>query len=78
MINNKPLLVHSPNNFFLKNLIDDNSLGLYSSEEEILYKNVDFIFSNFNSFQNKGKNGLKIIDENFSSEKVKKKLFNKY
>lgn len=78
MINNKPLLVHSPNNFFLKNLIDDNSLGLYSSEEEILYKNVDFIFSNFNDFQNKGKNGLKVIDENFSSEKVKKKLFNKY
>ena len=76
MINNKPILAHSPNNNFLKNLIEDNSLGLYSSDEDKFYRNIDFISSNFSTFQTKGSNGLEVIRSNFSCEKAEKKLFN--
>lgn len=76
MINNKAMLVHSPNNNFLKNLIEGHSLGLYSSDEEKFYRNIDFIFTNFESFQKKGMNGLEIIKDKFSCENAKKILFN--
>ena len=76
MVNNKPLLVHSPNNSFLKNLIEDNSLGLYSSDEKKFYKNIDYIFKKFEVFRLKGSNGLEITRNNFSCEKAKKILFN--
>ena len=76
MVNNKPILIHSPNNSFLKDLIENNSLGLYSSEENDLYKNIDFIFTNLEAFNKKGKNGLEIIKSNFSCENAKKILFN--
>ena len=77
MVNNKPILAHSPNNFFLKNLIEKNSLGLFSSNEDQLYKNISFIFSNFSSFQEKGLNGLNVIKNNFSCESAKKIFFSK-
>lgn len=76
MVNNKAMLVHSPNNNFLKNLIEGYSLGLYSSDEEKFYRNIDFIFSNFESFQKKGINGLEIAKDKFSCENAKKILFN--
>ena len=76
MVNNKAMLVHSPNNNFLKNLIEDHSLGLYSSDEEKFYKNIDFIFTNFESFQKKGINGLEITRDKFSCKNAKKILFN--
>jgi glycosyltransferase involved in cell wall biosynthesis len=76
MANNKAMLVHSPNNNFLKNLIEGHSLGLYSSDEEKFYKNIDFIFTNFESFQKKGINGLEITRDKFSCENAKKILFN--
>jgi len=77
MVNNKPILVHSPNNFFLKNLIEKYSLGLYSSDEKQFYKNISFIFSNFKSFQQKGTNGLEVAKNNFSCESAKKIFFSK-
>lgn len=76
MVNNKPILVHSPNNNFLKNLIEDNYLGLYSSNEKSFYQNIDYIFNKFDVFRLKGSNGLEVISNNFSCEKAKKKLFN--
>lgn len=76
MVNNKAMLVHSPNNNFLKNLIEEYSLGLYSSCEEKFYRNIDFIFTNFESFQKKGINGLEIARDKFSCENAKKILFN--
>jgi glycosyltransferase involved in cell wall biosynthesis len=76
MVNNKPILIHSPNNNFLKDLIENNSLGLYSSEENDLYKNIDFIFTNLEAFNKKGKNGLEVVKSNFSCENAKKILFN--
>lgn len=75
MINNKPILVHSPKNEFLQNLIEKNSLGLYSSEEKKLFKNIDYIFSNFKSFEKNGKNGFDLAKKYFSSEHAKKVLF---
>ena len=75
MINNKPILVHSPNNFFLKSLIEKHSLGLFSSDENQLFKNISQIFSDFSSFQTKGKNGLSVAKNNFSCEVAKKILF---
>lgn len=75
MINNKPILVHSPDNTFLKNLIEKNFLGLYSSDEKTLYNNINFIFSNFHLFQERGKNGFDVIKNNFSCELAKKILF---
>ena len=77
MVNNKPILVHSPNNFFLKNLIEKYSLGLYSSDEKQFYKNISLIFSNFKSFQKKGINGLEVAKNNFSCESAKKIFFSK-
>ena len=74
--NNKPILVHSPNNNFLRDLIDNHSLGFYSSEEKDLYLNIDLIFKNLQSLSNKGENGLKIVEKYFSSENAKKILFN--
>jgi glycosyltransferase involved in cell wall biosynthesis len=76
MVNNKAMLVHSPNNNFLKNLIEGYSLGLYSSDEEKFYRNIDFIFTNFESFQKKGINGLEIAKNKYSCENAKKILFN--
>jgi glycosyltransferase involved in cell wall biosynthesis len=75
MVNSKPVLVHSPNNSFLKNLIEKNFLGLYSSDEKNLYNNIDFIFSNFQLFQERGKNGFDVVKNNFSCEHAKKILF---
>ena len=75
MINNKPILVHSPNNNFLKNLIESHSLGLYSSEEKNLYKNIKFIFANPLLLDKIGENGLKVSKKLFSSERAKKILF---
>ena len=75
MINNKPILVHSPKNEFLQNLIENNSLALYSSEEKQLFKNIDYIFSNFKSFEKNGKNGFDLAKKYFSSEHAKKVLF---
>ena len=75
MVNNKPMLVHSPNNFFLKSLIEDHSLGLFSSDEDQFFKNISLIFSDFSSFQKKGKNGISVAKNNFSCEKAKKILF---
>jgi len=76
MVNDKAMLVHSPNNNFLKNLIEEYSLGLYSSDEKKFYKNIDFILTNFESFKKKGKNGLEVAKNNFSCENAKKILFN--
>jgi len=76
MVNNKAMLVHSPNNNFLKNLIEEYSLGLYSSDEKKFYKNIDFVLTNFESFKKKGKNGLEVAKNNFSCENAKKILFN--
>jgi glycosyltransferase involved in cell wall biosynthesis len=76
MVNNKAMLVHSPNNNFLKNLIEEYSLGLYSSDEKKFYKNIDFILTNFESFKKKGKNGQEVAKNNFSCENAKKILFN--
>jgi glycosyltransferase involved in cell wall biosynthesis len=76
MVNNKPMLIHSPKNNFLKNLIEGYSLGLYSSDEEKFYKNIDFVFTNFGSFQKKGANGLEVAKNKFSCENAKKILFN--
>ena len=42
MVNNKPILVHSPNNNFLKNLIEDNYLGLYSLVAVSLFMSLMF------------------------------------
>ncbi len=75
MVNNKPILAHSPNNFFLKNLIEKHSLGLFSSDEDQLFKNISLIFSDFSSFKKKGKNGLSVVKNNFSCENAKKILF---
>jgi len=75
MVNNKPILVHSPNNYFLKDLIESNSLGLYSSEEKDLYRNIKLIFSDPLFFDKFGLNGLKVSKKLFSSEKAKKILF---
>ena len=75
MVNNKPMLVHSPNNNFLKELINNHSLGLFSSEEADLYKNIDYIFSNFESFQKKGSYGLNIVKKYYSCENAKEKFF---
>ena len=75
MVNNKPMLVHSPNNFFLKSLIENHSLGLFSSDEDQFFKNISLIFSDFSSFQKKGKNGISVAKNNFSCEKAKKILF---
>lgn len=75
MVNNKPILAHSPNNFFLKNLIEKHSLGLFSSEEDKFYENIMYIFSNFIAFKKKGINGLEVAKENFSSENAKKIFF---
>ena len=75
MINNKPILVHSPNNYFLKDLIESNSLGLFSSEEKDLYRNIKIIFSDPLFFDKFGLNGLKVAKKLFSSEKAKKILF---
>jgi hypothetical protein len=76
MVNNKAMLVHAPNNTFLKNLVEGYSLGLYSSDEEKFYKNIDFVISNFETFQKKGINGLEVTKNNFSCENAKKILFN--
>jgi glycosyltransferase involved in cell wall biosynthesis len=76
MVNDKAMLVHSPNNNFLKNLIEEYSLGLYSSDEKKFYKNIDFVLTNFESFKKKGKNGLEVAKNNFSCENAKKILFN--
>jgi glycosyltransferase involved in cell wall biosynthesis len=76
MVNDKAMLVHSPNNNFLKNLIEKYSLGLYSSDEKKFYKNIDFVLTNFESFKKKGKNGLEVAKNNFSCENAKKILFN--
>lgn len=75
MINNRPMLIHSPNNNFLKNLIENYSLGLYSSDENKFYQNIDYIFANFNSFQAKGLKGLEVVKNNFSCENAKTLLF---
>jgi glycosyltransferase involved in cell wall biosynthesis len=75
MLNNKPMLVHSPNNNFLKELINNHSLGLFSSEEVDLYKNIDYIFSNFKSFQKKGSYGLNVVKNYYSCERAKEKFF---
>jgi len=76
MVNNKPILIHSPNNNFLKDLIENHSLGFYSSEEKDLYKNIDLIFTNLQSLKNKGENGLKVVEKYFSCENAQKILFN--
>jgi len=76
MVNNKPILVHSPNNNFLRDLIDNHSLGFYSSEEKDLFLNIDLIFKNLHSLKNKGQNGLKVVEKYFSCENAKKILFN--
>ena len=77
MANNKPILAHCPHNFFLKNLIEKYSLGLFSSDEDQFYKNISYIFSNFNSFQEKGINGLDVANNKFSCENAKKIFFPK-
>lgn len=77
MVNNKPILAHSPNNFFLKNLIEKYSLGLFSSNEDQFYKNISFIFSNFSSFEEKGLKGLNVVKNNFSCESAKRIFFPK-
>lgn len=76
MANNKTILVHSPNNNFLKDLINDHNLGFYSSEEKDLYKNIDLIFSNHQLLEERGQNGLKVLQKYFSCENAKKILFN--
>ena len=76
MANNKTMLIHSPNNNFLKDLIDSHSLGFYSSEEVDLYNNIDFIFSNYQLSKKKGENGLKVVKKYFSCENAQKILFN--
>ena len=75
MVNNKPILVHSPNNGFLQNLIEKNSLGFYSSEEIDLFKNIELIFSDFENFNNKGVNGFNLVKKYYSSEGAVKIFF---
>ena len=75
MCNNKPMLVHSPNNIFLHNLIRKNSLGLFSSNELELHQNIDHIFSNYNSFKIMGDQGLDLIKKNFSTNLAANKFF---
>ena len=78
MTHNKPMIVHSPKNDFLKNLIKENSLGVYSSNEKDLFENIDFIFSNFNLFEKNGKNGLEIAKKYFSCDRANKILFKEF
>ena len=75
MANNKPILVHSPNNEFLKSLIEKHSLGLYSSKEVDLFKNIQFIFSNFDLFKKNGCSGYDVAKKYFSSENAIEILF---
>ena len=75
MVNNKPILVHSPNNGFLKDLIEKNSLGFYSSEETDLFKNIELIFSDFKNFDNKGVNGFNLVKKYYSSDGAVKIFF---
>jgi glycosyltransferase involved in cell wall biosynthesis len=75
MIFNKPLLVHSPNNNFLKNLIVNNSLGLYSSNEEELFNNIRYIFLKYEIYKGMGSQGLNVVKNLFSCDKAKKKFF---
>jgi len=76
MVNNKPVLVHSPKNNFLKELINNHSLGFYSSEEKDLFRNIDIIFSDTKVLEKKGKKGLEVIKKHFSCDNAKKILFN--
>jgi glycosyltransferase involved in cell wall biosynthesis len=75
MIFNKPLLVHSPNNNFLKNLIVNNSLGLYSSNEIELFNNIQYIFSKHEIYKEMGSKGFDTVKNLFSCDKAKKKFF---
>ena len=58
MINNKPILVHSPKNEFLQNLIEKNSLGLYSSEEKNYLKILIIFFQISNHLRKMEKTDL--------------------
>lgn len=75
MVNNKPILIHSPNNGFLKDLIEKNSLGFYSSKEEDFFKNIEYIFSNFDHLKKKGIDGFNMVKNNYSSDTAVKILF---
>ena len=71
MVNNKPIISHSPNNNFLEKLIKNNSLGVFSSNEKELFSNIEYIFSDFDSFKKKGSDGLNVAKKFFSTEYAK-------
>jgi len=77
MVNNKPIISHSPNNNFLEKLIKNNSLGVFSSNEKELFSNIEYIFSDFDSFKKKGSDGLNIAKKFFSTEYAKEIILKK-
>ena len=44
MVNNKPIISHSPNNNFLEKLIKNNSLGVFSSNEKNYFQILNIFF----------------------------------
>ena len=76
MLNNKPIIVHSPNNTFLKKLILSNNLGLYSTSEQELFLNIQTVFSDFKNFKKLGCSGFEILKNQYSCEIAEKKFFN--
>lgn len=75
MLFNKPILVHAPGNDYLNKLIKNNKLGLFSSTDDQLRKNLDIIFCEKNFLNKYGNNGVALIKDKFSTINAIKKLF---
>lgn len=67
---NKTILAHTPNNTFLKQLIEKNNLGFYSSNQYELYENLDKIINNLKIVQKLGSNGYQILKKKFSTKNI--------
>lgn len=67
---NKTILIHAPNNNFLKQLIEENKLGLYSSNRDELYNNLNKIIKNREIVEQLGSTGYQILKKKYSTKKI--------
>ena len=67
---NKTILVHAPNNDFLKDLIENNNLGLYSSNKSELYCNLEKLINDKKIIEKLGSSGYQVLEKNFSTKNI--------